>query len=270
MPHTKVGDLNIEYYLEGSGPPLLMIMGMGGQASSWGEPFLAKLRPQFTIVRFSNRGTGSTDKPGGEYSIRLLAEDAAGLLQGLGIPKAHVLGISLGGMIAQELVLNHPQVVQGLVLGCTTCGARRGVTMPAETVARFGGIVNLPMKERIKQFWNITITPEFIKTGAAFLDAIIAKHIDTPTPLETFARQMGAGQAFDSYDRLSQIEAPTLIIHGDRDALIPAGNADVLASRIDGAQLRIVPGVGHMFFWEKPEESANAIVEFLAKIPVAA
>ena len=269
MPMTKVGDLNVEYYVEGSGPPLLMIMGMGGQALSWGEPFLEKLRAHFTIIRFSNRGTGATDKPGGEYTIPILADDAAALLAELKFAKAHVLGISLGGMIAQELVLNHPQLVQGLVLGCTTCGAAHGVPTPAQTVVRFGGISNLPLSERIKQFWNITITPEFIKTGAGFLDDIIAKHLAQPTPLETFGRQLAAAQPFDTYDRLPQIEAPTLVIHGDQDNLIPVGNAEVLASRITGAQKRIIKGAAHMFFWEKPEESAEAIVEFLAKVPVA-
>ncbi len=126
MPIAKVGDINIEYYVEGEGPPLLMIMGLGGQANSWGESFLERLRPHFQIIRFSNRGTGLTDKPQVEYSIRMMADDAAGLLRELGIGKAHVLGISMGGMIAQELVLNHSQTVQGLVLGCTTPGASQG------------------------------------------------------------------------------------------------------------------------------------------------
>lgn len=97
MPIVKVGDVNIEYYVEGEGPPLLMIIGGGGQASSWGEPFLERLRPYFRIVRFSNRGTGLSDSPGGELTMRLMADDAVGLLGELGIEKAHVLGISMGG-----------------------------------------------------------------------------------------------------------------------------------------------------------------------------
>jgi len=270
MPITKVGDLNVEYYVEGEGPPLLMIMGMAGQASSWGEPFLERLRPHFTTIRFSNRGTGSSDKPTDALSIRVMADDAAGLLTELGIEKAHVLGISMGGMIAQELVLNYPEKVQGLVLGCTTCGPARGIATPAETVARFGGIVNLPIEERIRQFWNIMITPDFMTSGKRFLEDVIETGMETRTPMETIGRQWGAALAFDSYDRLPQIKAPTLVIHGDRDMLVPAGNADVLHQQIAGSQKRIVPGVAHMFFWEKAGESATAVAEFLAKVPVGA
>lgn len=270
MAIARVGEVNIEYYVEGAGPPLLMIMGMGGQASAWGEPFLSELRKRFRTIRFSNRGTGLSDKPATPTTMHEMADDAAGLLDELGIEKAHVLGISLGGMIAQELVLNHARRVQGLVLGCTSCGASHGVSVPAETLARFGGLMNLPVKERIRRFWEITVTQEFMESGKRFLDEIIEIALKTPTPMETFVKQIAAAQSFDTYERLPQIAAPTLIIHGDRDALIPVGNADVLTKQIRGSQVRIVRGVGHCFFWEKPEESAGAIVEFLAQVPVAA
>ncbi len=270
MPIAKVGDINMEYYVEGTGPPLLMIMGLGGQAKSWGEPFLERLRPRFQIVRFSNRGTGLSDNPGGELTIRLMADDAAGLLRELGIQRAHVLGISMGGMIAQELVLNHSQAVQGLVLGCTNCGPANSVPPSAEVVARMGRIGSLPVEERIHQYWLVTVTTEFIEADKEFLDDIITAHLTTPTPWETFGRQFMAAQLFDTYERLSQIEAPTFIIHGDKDLLIPVENSEVLRKRIGGSQARVVADVGHCFFWEKPEESAGAIVEFLSSVPAPA
>ena len=270
MPSAKVGDINMEYYVEGTGPPLLMIMGLGGQAKSWGEPFLDGLRPHFQIVRFSNRGTGLSDNPGGELTIRLMAEDAAGLLRELGIQRAHVLGISMGGMIAQELVLNHSQAVQGLALGCTNCGPAHSVPLSAEVVARMGRIGSLPVEERVQQFWLVTVTPEFMEADKEFLDDIITAHLATPTPWETFGRQFMAAQLFDTYERLSQIDAPTLIIHGDRDVLVPVGNAEVLRKRIGGSQARIAAGAGHCFFWEKPTESAGTIVEFLSSVPTPA
>jgi pimeloyl-ACP methyl ester carboxylesterase len=270
MPIARVGDINVEYYVEGSGPPLLMIMGWGGQANSWGEPFLELLRPHFTTIRISNRGTGLTDKPGGDYTIRLMADDARALLRELGIPRAHVFGVSMGGMIAQELVLHHPQVVQGLVLGCTNCGATHSVPPRADMLARLAQIGNMPLEERVRQFWLAVVTPEFLETNKEFLDAIIETHLETPTPWETFGRQFVAIQSFDTYERLPEIKSPTLIIHGDRDTLVSAANAEVLKGRIAGSQVRIVPGVAHMFFWEKPEESAAAIVEFLASVPAPA
>jgi pimeloyl-ACP methyl ester carboxylesterase len=271
MPSAKVGDISMEYYVEGTGPPLLMIMGWIGHAGFWGEPFLERLRPHFRIVRFSSRGTGLTDKPGGEYSIRLLADDAAGLLAELGIEKAHVLGISMGGMIAQELALNHSQVVQGLALGCTNCGPSHSVTPTAQVVANLGQIATLPLQERIRQFLLTAATPEFLeKAEKKFWDWIIATWLAAPTPWETIGRHFMAIQSFDTYERLPQVQAPTLIVHGDRDQLIPVGNAEVLGKRIEGSQVQIVPGVGHIFFWEKPEESAGAIVEFLSSVPAPA
>ncbi len=270
MAIVKVGDINIEYYVEGSGPPLLTIMGLGGQASSWGEPVLEGLQRNFTTIRFSNRGTGATDKPADGYTIPQMAEDAAGLVESIGIEKAHVFGISMGGMIAQELVLNHPQRVLGLVLGCTNCGPAHSVTVPAETLNRFGQIMSLPVEEQIREFWNITVTPQFIESGAAFLNHIMELGMVTPTPMEAFGRQFAAVQSFDSYERLPQIKSPTLIIQGDMDALVPMENAEVLHERIPGSRVRIVQGTGHCFFWEQPEEVVEEIVAFLSKVAVGA
>src|SRR2546425_10897038 len=116
MPMARVGDANIEYYLEGSGPPLLLISGFTAQASGWNERFVRLLQPHFRVIRYSHRGTGTSDRLTGDITLRDLADDAAGLLNTLGIDKAHVLGVSVGGVIAQELALNHPQRVARLIL----------------------------------------------------------------------------------------------------------------------------------------------------------
>ena len=268
MPIAKVDDISIEYYVEGSGPPLLMIMGWIGHARFWGEPFLERLRTHFRVIRFSNRGTGLSDKPGGDVSIRLMAEDAARLLGELGIQRAHVLGISMGGMIAQELVLNHAERVQGLVLGCTMCGFAHGVPPRAEVMAGSAQAGALPPQEHIRQFLLTAATPEFLgKADKEFWGWMIATWLAAPTPWETIGRHFMAVQSFDTYERLAQIQALTLIVHGDRDQLIPVENAEVLRNRIEGSKVQIVSDVGHMFFWEKPEESAQAIVEFLSSVP---
>lgn len=270
MPTARVDDISIEYYVEGAGPPLLMIMGWIGHANFWGKPFLERLRPHFRIIRFSNRGTGLSDKPGGEPTIRLMADDAAGLLRELGIERAHVLGISMGGMIAQELVLNYPQAVQGLVLGCTTCGFAHGVA-PATDELRGPSPATATPQERVRQLLAAAATPEFLaQANPQFWQWLSATWFAAPTPWESIGKHFLAIQSFDTYERLPQIKAPTLLIHGDRDILIPAENAEVLRARIPGSQLRIVPGVAHMFFWEKPEESAAAIVEFLSSVPAPA
>jgi 3-oxoadipate enol-lactonase len=270
MSTTKVGDLNMEYYVEGSGPPLFMIMGLGGQSSSWGDPLLQGLQKHFTTIRFSNRGTGATDKPGTGFTIRQMAEDAAGLMRGIGVEKAHVFGISMGGMIAQELVLNHPGQVQGLVLGCTNCGPAHSVAVAAQTIARFGQIMQLPVQERIQRYWETCVTPEFMEERADFLRQIVEVGMKTPTPIETFGMQFGAVQSFDTFDRLPQVKSPTLILHGDRDLLVPVANAEILHERIPGSQVRIIEGTGHCFFWERSDEVIDEIVGFLSAVPVGA
>jgi 3-oxoadipate enol-lactonase len=268
MSMVKSGDLNMEYYIEGSGPPLLLVMGLGGQASSWGEPLLEGLQKQFTTIRFSNRGTGATDKPSGGFTVPQMGEDAAGLMEAIGLPQAHVFGISMGGMIAQELVLKHPNKVQGLVLGCTNCGPAHSVSIPAQTLTKFGQIMQLPVEERIQRFWGITVTPEFIEERADFLTRIMELGMATPTPMETFGMQFNAVQSFDTYGRLPDVRSPTLILHGDCDVLVPVENAEVLHERITGSRVRIVQGTGHCFFWEEPEEVVEEVVGFLSGVPV--
>jgi len=270
MANTRAGDIDIEYYVEGSGPTLLMVMGMGGQASSWGQPFLDLLQKRFTTVRFSNRGTGRSGQSSEVTTIRGMADDAAGLLKALEIESTHVLGVSMGGMISQELVLNHPRVVQGLVLGCTMCGQAHSLPVPAETVARFGSLTSMSREERIKRFWAITVTPEFERDHDDFLDTIVKTELESPTPEETMLRQMGAVMTFDTYERLPQIQSTTLILQGDRDLLVVPGNADILHERIPGSRVVAITNAGHCFFWEQPEQSAKAVIEFLSAVPAPA
>ena len=277
MSMVKAGDWNIEYYLEGSGPPLLMISGFTAQATGWAEPFTQRLQERFSTIRYSHRGTGTSDRLSGDITLRELADDAAALLRALGIEKAHVLGVSMGGMIAQELVLNQPQRVQGLVLGCTTCGGlsqshREGGVVGAapEIIALLTPQPGLSREEQIRKAWPALSPPEFIEGHGDVLEERLRASLINPTPIETGMRQMAAVQAFDSFDRLPEIEAPTLVIHGDRDVLVPVANAYVLKERIPSAELRIVKGAGHLFTFEFPEESAAAVVEFLSKVPVAA
>jgi len=270
VPIAKVGDINIEYYVEGDGPPLLLIHGFSMPASAWGEPFLAELRPHFQVIRFSNRGTGLSDKPDAAYSIPMMADDAVGLLDELSIDKAHVMGISMGGSIAQELVLSHPERVQGLVLGCTACGGPNRVPVEPQAIAMLAATPGLSAIDWVKRLATVTLTPEYVERERDALEAFAEEFADNPTPPHVMGRHAGAGMLFDSYDRLPQMQVQTLIMHGDRDRLNPVQNAQVLYDRIPNSKLRIVPEVGHSFFWEKPRESAEAIVQFLSSVTAPA
>ena len=265
MPAIKAGEVNLEYYLEGDGPPLLMVMGFAGQANSWGEPVMSRLRERFTCIRFSNRGTGASDRPEGPLTIRLMTDDALALLDALGVKRAHVFGISMGGMISQEIMLNYPERVNGLVLGCTTPGWSHGEMASPEVTALMMPEAGLSREEQVRKFWTAVCAPAFIESGAEFLEEMVVTNLEQATPIDTLIKQVVAIQAFDSFDRLNEIRAPTLVIHGDIDRLIPPANGDVLAAAIGGAEKLTLSGVAHMFFWERPEKTADAVIEFLAR-----
>jgi pimeloyl-ACP methyl ester carboxylesterase len=269
MPIIKAGDINLEYYVEGEGPPLLMIMGFSGQARSWGRPVVDNLARHFTTILFSNRGTGLSDKPETPTTIKQMADDAANLLDALGYGRVHVFGISMGGMIAQELVLAHPERVHGLVLGCTTPGGGGEAATP-ETLQALLPAPGLSREELVRKAWPAICAPAFIEEGRDFLEAMMAEGFENPTPLETLGKQMAAINGHDAVARLPQIKAPTLVIHGDIDRLVPPSNGVRLAQGISGAEHRTIQGAAHMFFWERPDETAGIVTEFLSRVPAEA
>src|ERR1700704_3364416 len=136
-----VGDIELSYERSGAGPPLLLIMGMSGTALHWGEPFLELLRRDFELIAYDHRGVGASTRLEGEVTIAQMAEDASALLSALEVESAHVLGISMGGMIAQELALNHPEQVRTLTLGCTYCGGPDAVQPDPSVLQRLAGAV---------------------------------------------------------------------------------------------------------------------------------
>jgi pimeloyl-ACP methyl ester carboxylesterase len=270
MPTARAGEINLEYFTEGSGPPLLLIMGFAGSAHSWGEPFLKVLSQHFTVTRFSNRGTGDSDKPQDQTTVRMMADDAVALLDTLGIQKTHIVGISMGGMIAQEIAINYPERVNGLVLGCTAVGAPKMIAADAATMQSMAFDPSLPVQDIIRKSWYALVSDGFVTSGHDFLEGMIVSLMGHPTPMDTIMKQVMAIGGFSSVDRGKAITAPTLVIHGDADRLIPPANGDNVHAEIGGSALRVMPGLGHMFFWEKPEESARIITEFLSKVPAAA
>jgi 3-oxoadipate enol-lactonase len=259
MALTRVGEIELDVERSGSGPPLLLIMGMSGTSLSWGEPFLELLREDFDVIAYDHRGVGASTHLDGEVTIRQMAEDAAGLLAALEIDSAHVLGISMGGMIAQELALAHPERVRTLTLGCTYCGGE-GSTMAAQ--ADIQGLAEAMMsgdRERaIKAGWEINVSPRFAADAdawSAFQEIAHRRSVAVPVVMA----QMQACIAHDTNSRLPGLRMPTLVIHGTVDKLLPEPNGRLIASLIPDSQLEILDGVGHMFFWERAERSAELL-----------
>lgn len=267
MPRQRVGDIEIYYEVHGAGPrTLVMIRGLGSNLLSWYEQ-IDEFSRHYKCVVFDNRGAGRTDKPDAPYSIKQMADDTAGLMDALGITRAALLGISMGGMIAQEFALKHASRVRGLVLGCTACGMQHSAPNDPENVAKLMPDPKLSAEEQARRAFSVACGTAFLnsKHGQDFINQQIADMGKYPvTPMHTYARQFGAIQGWDSYEQLGQIKAPTMIIHGDDDRLLPHANADILHKQIPGSKVHILKGIGHMFFWEAPEESVRVPADFVA------
>jgi len=264
MPTVKVGDINIYYESHGKGEALLLIMGYGANSTMWGLQIPA-FSQEYRVISFDNRGTGQSDKPNMPYTIKMMADDAKGLLDAIGIDSAHVCGVSMGGMIAQELALNYPDRVKSLILGCTFCGGTKAIPPTPEVQALLGGMGELPVEEQAREMAPLLWTQEFIDKNPVALELYVAIAAKYPTPPHGFACQEQAIMAHDTYDRLSRIKVPTLVITGDADRIIPAGNSKVLASRIPNAELVILKNACHGFFGEAVEETNRIVLDFLRR-----
>jgi pimeloyl-ACP methyl ester carboxylesterase len=266
---TSTDGLKIRYEIRGTGAPLALIMGFSGSGRAWSERFLGLIEKRFRIFVIDNRGTGESDKPDQPWTLADMAADAAAVLTHAGVAQAHVYGISMGGMIAQEFALAHPARVKGLVLGCTNCGASHSIPAKPEDVAKLVPQPGMSPVEQARMAFSAACGKAFLAStaGQAFIESQLVELSQYPaTPMHTYQRQMEAIMGFDTFARLGGIKSPTLIIHGDDDAIVPVANAEVLHGAIAGSKVQILIGAGHMFFWEKPVESVNGPAEFLSAV----
>jgi pimeloyl-ACP methyl ester carboxylesterase len=265
MPRIPVDDIELHYDVQGAGAPLLLIAGFGANSATWQPAFLGGLARSFRVVTFDNRGTGRSDKPDGPLTIARMADDAAGLLGALGIARAHVLGTSLGGYVAQELALRRPEAVDRLVLGCTHCGPPVRIPVPRELLASLmDPAAATDPREAVRRVWPAWYPPEFAASNRAFLEAQLDRTLAHPTPLATRQRQLEAISDWSSHERLHRLAAPTLVVTGDRDALVVPENARILHERIAGSRLHVIQGAGHVFWHSHPDEVVRVVTEFLA------
>jgi pimeloyl-ACP methyl ester carboxylesterase len=259
MAIASANGIELSYERAGSGEPLLMIMGMSGTALHWGEPFLRELREDFETITYDHRGVGKSTRLHGPVTIVEMAADAAALLEALGLESAHVLGISMGGMIAQELALARPEMVRTLTLGCTYCGGPQAALAEPELMDELGAAMRSGDRARaLRAGWEINVGPQLVDDEDAFARFLaIADQYAVAVPV--VAAQLRACEAHDTSARLPSLAMPTLVIHGTEDRLLPVDNGRLIASLIPGAQLEIFDGVGHLFFWERPERSAELL-----------
>jgi 3-oxoadipate enol-lactonase len=261
MPGVSVGEIELAYERSGEGPPLLLIMGMSGTALHWGEPFLHALRRDFEVIVYDHRGVGASTRLDGPITTAQLAEDAAGLLTALGIETTHILGISMGGMIAQELALAYPERVRTLTLGCTYCGGEgSSLTAPAVLQRLTEAMMSGDRERALRTTWEVNVSTTMATDAGAYASfhAILGQRA---VAVPVIMAQMQACAAHDTNARLQGLRMPTLVVHGTDDQIIPVENGPLIASLIPGSSLEIFDGVGHLFFWERPERSAELVRE---------
>jgi pimeloyl-ACP methyl ester carboxylesterase len=249
--------MNITWESQGEGSPLLLIQGLGYGRWGW-EPIVPGLAARHRVVVFDNRGIGESDKPEGPYTAAQMAGDALQVLDEAGIDRAHVLGASLGGMIAQELAVAAPERVDRLILCCTTPGGPTTVPMPEVTMRLFAEAPSLAPEVALRRFIENALGED---PPAELVDELFARRVANPPDPAGWQAQAAAGMTFQGVD--GEINAPTLILAGTADNVVDYRNAEVLAARLAGARVELLEGAGHLFFWERPDESVRIINEFL-------
>ena len=263
MPKVRVNDIEMYYVEAGAGDPLVLIMGFGGDHLAWGFQ-LPVFAARHRVIAFDNRGAGQTDTPDRSYTIRMMADDTVGLMDRLGIDRAHVLGVSMGGMIAQEIALSHPQRVRTLQLHCTFARGDRFTQVRGDVWHLLRTKLTREESMRAVMLWLFDAAT--YNDRLDFIETIIANGLANPHPqsLIGFERQREAIASHDTVDRLRHITCPTLVSTGEHDALVSPAFSRQLAAHIPAAELRTLPG-GHVYFWEHPTQFNEMCLDFLAK-----
>jgi pimeloyl-ACP methyl ester carboxylesterase len=260
MPSIDAGGTELHFVRAGSGEPMLLIQGMSATHMAWGRSFLAPLEQSFECIAFDNRGMGLSGQAQLPFTTADLAGDTAALLDALEIERAHIVGISMGGMIAQELALAHPERIRSLTLGATYCGGPEGTLMGDEDLRMLGAAMALGDREQVlRAMWEINLSPSFRAEEsryAAFEEMAVALR----SPKEVIFQQMKACAAHDTSARLTGLEVPTQVIHGTQDRLLGVNNG-IQISALLSVEPQLLEDVGHMFWWEQPERSAALVRE---------
>jgi pimeloyl-ACP methyl ester carboxylesterase len=263
MPKVRLQDISMYYVEAGQGEPLVLIMGLGADHLAWALQFPA-FAERYRVVAFDNRGAGQTDAPDHPYSTRVMAQDTVGLMDALGIERAHVLGVSMGGMIAQEIALNHPHRVRSLQLHCTL-GRPDGYLRAQLAAGRFQRR-KLSREEAMRAGYLWLFAPTTYDERPELVEMILQNALANPYPMSLtgFERQCDAVETHDALDRVAGITCPTLVSVADQDILVPPRFSRALADRIPRAEFRLVEGAAHGYFWERPDVFNQMCLEFLA------
>jgi len=264
MPQLKLANVDIHYDVYGSGEPLVLIPGFTAGAWIWFKQ-IAQLATKFRVITFDPRGIGKSSFASEPLTMRLLADDTAALLHDLGIEQAHILGVSFGGFVAQEFALAYPEATRTLSLCCTSFGGPNHVSPSIDILTAVLSRNGFNSEERIRRILLPAFSSAFVRSHPGEVDEVIKLRLANPVVEEAFNAQLKAGIGFDAESRVGGIKAPTLVLSGEADAIVPVQNSRNLAEQIPGARLRLVAGGSHLFFIEQADEFNRIVTEFLVQ-----
>jgi pimeloyl-ACP methyl ester carboxylesterase len=272
--YARSGALQIAYELRGTvhrrRPWLVLIQGMGLDRLGW-EPVLRQLRRHFRLVLVDNRGFGRSDRPDGSFAVADMVGDIVAVLDAAGIDRAHVLGASLGGLVAQELAITHPERVDGLVLACTTPGWPFAYPMPAASMRLLAATRRMTREAARRRNTENALSARSVQHHPELVNRLLELQGSRPADPGVLSAQAAAGARYAGRLRQRRIQARTLVLHGSADTVVDPRNGKLLADRIPDARLVTFPELGHLLFWEDPDGFAEAAASFLlaADLPEA-
>lgn len=263
------GEVRIAYEVHAGAvagaPWAILVHGLGYGRWGW-EPVVAPLAERFRLLLLDNRGIGSSDVPEGPYTAAAMAVDVLAVLDHAGAGEAHVIGTSLGGMIAQEVAIARPDRVRGLVLVSTTPGGEDAFPIPEGTVRLIAEMPRLPPEVALGRAVVNALGPATLAVRPDLVDRILARRLANPPHPLGWQAQAVAGTTHAAGPGLAGIRAPTLVVHGTADAVVDPRNAALLVARIPGARLALFDGAGHLLMWEEPDRMVEVVTDFLTSI----
>ena len=264
MPKVKVNGCSLYYEIHGQGPALVLIMGLRRNIEWW-HCQIAELSKHFKVIAFDNRGAGRSDKPEMDYSIKLFADDTSKLMEKLAIKHANVLGVSMGGYIAQELAINNPDKVDAMALGCTSCGGDKAVLMKPDRLEKFAANEGLTPEEILKKDMDIYFSDEYVETNPKAIEKFREISMRYYQPAHAFERQFAACLKHDTVSRINRLSQPILILTGDDDPLVPPENSYILKELLPKARLSTYSKGRHCFFMEYSHRFNQEVISFFKK-----
>jgi pimeloyl-ACP methyl ester carboxylesterase len=263
MPLAKVNDIEINYKLDGDGPEtIVLINGLADDLETWVLQMDDFLAAGYRVLRLDNRGIGASTKPAGPYTSRMLADDAKAVVDSLGLTGFHLMGVSMGGMIAQEYALAYPGDLRSVTFGCTYAAPGPFCSRMFAMWADMAAVLGVPFIMRDVTLWAFTV-PFFTDRAADLAEFETAmRYMDQP--VHAYLAQLAVIQNHDTTERLGQIKVPTLVLAGEEDILIPVSLSRQLHEAIPGAHWATTKG-GHACLWEYPAEFNQTFLDFVAK-----